>query len=218
MKSALSVLLLTAASRLAQAQQALPRWRENRGQDAVEVATILFPVAVQASEQSEWTRTARSRIVDTKTLFDSRSRGSPPGTRSRGSTGQAAVVDHRSRGSPPGTRSRGSTGQAAVVDPRSRDSPPFTRSRGSNGQAAVDNARTSTAPRSRAVDYGVYSFEAGESKGRGSYDGYYYESGKGKGKGGYDASFYALGKGKGKGNGKGKGKGGSSKHAKSKGE
>jgi hypothetical protein len=179
MKLALSsVLVLTAASRLAQGQQALPRWRdnrgqalprwrENRGQAAVEDATILFPVAVRASEQSEGTKTARSRIDDTITLLDPRSRAFPPGTRFREFSGQAAVVNPRSRRSPSG-------------------SPPGTRPRGSTGQAAVDNARTSTATRSRAADYGVYSF---------GYDASFYTSGKGKGKGKGGSSKHAKSKG-----------------------
>jgi hypothetical protein len=111
MKVAAALLLLAAANRLAQGQQALPRrrenprgqalhrWRENpRGEVAVE----------QASEQSEGAIIARSRVDSARTRIDSRSRGSVPGTGSRGANGKAAMKGPRSRGgSPPGTKSRG---------------------------------------------------------------------------------------------------------------
>jgi hypothetical protein len=101
MKVAPTILLLTAASQLAEGQQAPRRWRKNRVQAAREDATILlFPIAVQASEQSERTKTASgSRLYSTIKLLNSRPRGSIAGARSRGSFRRAAVVDSRSRGS-----------------------------------------------------------------------------------------------------------------------
>jgi hypothetical protein len=197
MKATLAVLLITVTSRLAQGQQALPRWRENRGQAAVEDA-ILFPVrnaAVQASEQSEGTRISRSRVDSTTTLIDPRSRGSVPGTRSRGSISRtfstAALEVEQARTF------------TSLNDMRGSGERPSDIFRGSvEHQAAVDRAIIERASRAYYYGkgkgkggYGVYSFEAGKGKG------------KGKGKGGYDEYYYTSGKGK----GKGKGKGGGSK-------
>jgi hypothetical protein len=238
MKVNLAVLLITANSHLAQSQQALPGWRENRGRPEVEDAKLL-PVqnaAAEATEQIEGARMSRSITF----IRPPRSRGSIPAKRTRRSAGSAgqATVDNtkqftaaRSRAGAYGVYSfedgnKGKGGYGSV---------PGTRFRGSAGQATVDNTKKFTAARSRA-DYGKGKDIGGYGvKGKGGYGSVpgTRSSGSTRGSTGqavgdntktFSYGVYSFeassgkGKEKGKGMGKGKSKGVTSKQAKSKGE